>query len=879
MKKRKIIVLLLFIILNISYVYAENDTLENKTDVKAEVMEMKSFSEFAQGEKVIEEGLYNIVNNKNNKTLDVESNSTKVNASVKSWNINGGENQKFKFKYKDGYYTIQAVHSGLFLGIDNNKNVVQVEEKNSQKWIVKKETNGIYYILTKDTGYVLQLENISEGSKVKVSSEKNELCNFLLKGEKTVTGTKSIAPSIYNIVSSIDNSMLVDVTGCSNSENANIEIWKNNNGANQKFRFIYNGDGYYTIEAQNSKKVLTVENGRLSEGANVVQATNKKEDTQKWVVKYEKNGTYSIISKYNNLYLNLDGNATNGKNINLKRNNNNNQKFIIRDTVTISGTRSIKDGIYILSSQQNVSKVVDVYGNSKEDGGKINVWQNNGGNNQKFLVSYIGDGYYTIKSLNSGLALNVSNGNLTNGFTVNQSKYIDCNEQKWVIKDAGNGSYYIISKLNGLYLDVMGGTAYNGANIGTYFGHGGANQKFRFNAITVLEANKVIQDGEYEISTVLNNNQVLNVEKNEKIDGSNVNIRKRENENNQLFEIKSDSWGYYSIILKGTDCAVTVSETGVSDCTNVELKKYVAEEDSQKWIIVSSGKGYYYFISKWNGLYLDITGGTAYNNVNIEVYRGHRGDAQRFFINNKNSNKKIISNGVYAIKSNINNNFVIDVTSDSIANGANIELWQFNGNNNQLFRFTYNQEGYYTIKCLNSGKYLSIENNNINKRANIIQDEFKNSDSQKWILKKCTNNTYYIISKYSGLYIDLAGGFAYNGVNIELFDGNATNGQIFNLVKNESHGIDVSKYQVNTNWDAVKNSGIDFTMVRVGFRGYGSEGTLNMDSLFKQNISGALSKGIDCGVYFFSQAVNYNEGVEEAKWTLDKIKEIGRAHV
>ena len=84
-------------------------------------------------------------------------------------------------------------------------------------------------------------------------------------------------------------------------------------------------------------------------------------------------------------------------------------------------------------------------------------------------------------------------------------------------------------------------------------------------------------------------------------------------------------------------------------------------------------------------------------------------------------------------------------------------------------------------------------------------------------------------------------------------------------------GIDVSSYQGDIDWQQVKRSGVEFVFIRLGFRGY-TEGTLNMDSKFYQNIEGALDAGLDVGVYFFSQAISPREAVDEAEFVLDALK-------
>lgn len=84
-------------------------------------------------------------------------------------------------------------------------------------------------------------------------------------------------------------------------------------------------------------------------------------------------------------------------------------------------------------------------------------------------------------------------------------------------------------------------------------------------------------------------------------------------------------------------------------------------------------------------------------------------------------------------------------------------------------------------------------------------------------------------------------------------------------------GIDVSKYQGNINWKKVAADGVEYAFVRLGIRG-SSEGKLSLDDTYKDNIQGALENDIDVGVYFFTQALNKQEAIEEAEFVLEHIE-------
>ena len=82
--------------------------------------------------------------------------------------------------------------------------------------------------------------------------------------------------------------------------------------------------------------------------------------------------------------------------------------------------------------------------------------------------------------------------------------------------------------------------------------------------------------------------------------------------------------------------------------------------------------------------------------------------------------------------------------------------------------------------------------------------------------------------------------------------------------------MDVSTYQGEVDWQAVAADGIDFAILRLGYRGY-TEGGLFMDESFSRNLQGALDAGLEVGVYFFSQAITPEEAEAEAAYILNAI--------
>ena len=90
-------------------------------------------------------------------------------------------------------------------------------------------------------------------------------------------------------------------------------------------------------------------------------------------------------------------------------------------------------------------------------------------------------------------------------------------------------------------------------------------------------------------------------------------------------------------------------------------------------------------------------------------------------------------------------------------------------------------------------------------------------------------------------------------------------------------GVDVSEHQGEIDWAAAKADGVEFAILRAGYRGYGEAGRLAEDPMFRANLAGARAAGVRLGAYFFSQAVTPEEAEEEADFLLRLLSDAGCA--
>ena len=656
--------------------------------------------------------------------------------------------------------------------INENKENMQKEEKASTE---------------KEADKLLLNENSLEKSKGVVANIKESAKDEKENKEETPKSAE-IEQGVYTIESCIKDNMVLDIAGISNDNNANVELWQDNRGKNQRFEIEKADDNSYVITAYNSGKVITAESEKKKTGTNIKQYEYLNKDTQKWIIVEKAPNIFSFICVANGLYLDANGAvANNGTNIQLwSQNNSGAQDFRLKKMGLPNQKKlNLENGIYYIKSAINNDMVLDVSWGSNENGANIELWKNNKGLNQRFEIEYQ-DGYYTIKAVHSGKYLDAHDSGIKLGTNIEQFEYNGGENQKWIIKQVENGYYTIASKYSGLYVDANGAVANNGTNIQLWEKNGSVAQKFKI--VEVYVAKKTIDDGTYQIMSILNNSKVIDIESGSMDNGGNLLLWENKNGLNQYFNVRYLEDGYYSIISVNSGKALDVHGLGKSNGTNVE-QYYFNLGDNQRWIIQISeeDKDSFNIISKCNDLFLDLNG--AYDGSNLYVWEDNGNATQRFrFIKVQTKSERCFTDNIYEIKASNVSGMVLDVTGNSSDENANIELWQRNGGLNQRFKFEY-KDGTYIIIAQNSNKALTVEKNN------VIQKSLRNKENQKWVIQNYGNENYRIVSISTGLYMEIDGKVE-AGANIKVGNKNDNGLQIFKIpsikkitiVLNPGHG-------------------------------------------------------------------------------------------
>ena len=308
------------------------------------------------------------------------------------------------------------------------------------------------------------------------------------------------------------------------------------------------------------------------------------------------------------------------------------------------------------------------------------------------------------------------------------------------------------------------------------------------------ENKKLIPDGKYVISSMLNSKYVLDIEGGSTSNYGNVQLYLNNESTAQAFKVSHDAQGYVTFTNVNSGKVLDVSGGIASNGRNVQ--QYTSNGTrSQKWVIKKSGNGYTIVSALDSNFVLDLSSGKVNNGQNIQIYSSNGSNAQKWNLTKYLSkqekldqlaaeNKNTLADGVYKIGNAQNSNYVLDIASGSKNNGANVQLYLSNGTTAQSFKVTHDTNGYVTFTNVNSGRALDVSGGKVANYSNIQQYNSNGTKSQKWIVKK-SGSGYTIISALDSNYVlDLSGGKVVNSRNIQLYQSNGSKAQQWTFEKN-----------------------------------------------------------------------------------------------
>lgn len=562
--------------------------------------------------------------------------------------------------------------------------------------------------------------------------------------------------------------MVLDVTGGSASNGANVQIYQSNTTAAQRWRVSHDDDGYLTITNVKSGKVLDVSAGSTCLGTNVQQYTacGDANYAQKWIAVPNGDGSVRLLSAvWQQRTLDVAGGSLNSQtNVQLYTSNGTAAQrfsFIATNPASVDPCDDIlKDkGWCVISPSANGAVALDVAGGSLKNGGNVQTYSCNGTLSQLFKAEYR-DGYYVLRNAGSGKVLDVAAGDVVPGTNVQQWDESPNDNQLFSVVVNEDGSYSFINKATGLMLAVSGSNlvaAIVGDSVQTSF--------------VFAEQEDLLSEGLYEIYPSANSSYVLDVASASADSGANVQLYSNNGSFAQKWLLKKVDGAKNTYTFESVCSTNRLAVSGTNVCTMAP-----ADVKAQQWVARIDSNGIEFVSADDQDLSLDVKGGNFASSSNVQVYTSNDSAAQRFRLRSTSAD---VVNGTYFIRMASRANSVLDVSGGSSADGANVQIWQNNDTGAQKWNFSRNVDGSYTIVNAASGKALDVKDAAASSGTNIQQWSRNGSAAQRWYIEYVSGGFRLSSALNTAFVIDVSGGNAANGTNVALYASNDSKAQRF----------------------------------------------------------------------------------------------------
>ena len=410
---------------------------------------------FAAIRRVLEDGTYSFSSVADgSQAIDVSGASNSNGAAVQSYISNKTLAQYWNAIYdeKTGYYEIRSASSGLALDVAGGGSVsgtkVQQYAPNgtlAQRWSIVEKADGSISFVAANSGLALDLPggNARNGNHLQVYAPNDTPAQRWLASRVEA----SLPDGLFQIASRIDGDKVLDVSGGSLSQSAKNQVWEKNGTLAQKWIIKRRENGSYSLQNANSGWYLGDKNGSLFGYDSAIDSNAQ------WVPFFSLSGGYGLMNALSGKVLDISGgNACAGGMVRLwGRNDTAAQGWKIA-SCDILGSK-----YYVFQNVSGGNKALDVLNASNKSGSLVQLWDANGSNAQKWLLSKNSDGTYSFISVCSGKYLDVRDGEIDAGAVIQQWDENGTSAQKWLVSIGENGGIVILSASGNFSLGVKDG--------------------------------------------------------------------------------------------------------------------------------------------------------------------------------------------------------------------------------------------------------------------------------------------------------------------------------------------------------------------------------------------------------------------------------------
>ena len=423
----------------------------------------------------------------------------------------------------------------------------------------------------------------------------------------------------------------------------------------------------------------------------------------------------------------------------------------------------IATGIYYIKSKLDPTFILGTAGKSDLIRANIELQKFDESVEQRWVITSRGGGLYSIWNYDSGLSLDVwgNSGEVgANMQTFWRNNAYD--GEKFYLLKAKDGSIIIKPKCTKCVVEADGTKAAARVNIHTAVYTGNDNQKFELQKAKGAP----IKSGTYVIHTKLDDSKTLYVAGASTKNGGNIEIRDAKRAAASQITVFARSDGTVILSPVNSSMAIEPKDKGAVNRENVQ-QGTMSTKNTQKWLIQSDGKGYYYIRMSTRNRVLTVQGNNTANGTNVYLW-DKANTTNRLFSLERVDGNRVVPNGTYTFTNLKNTKLRMEVQGGSTANRGNIRTANAVDNNRQKFKVAYNSNGYYRISNVTSGKFLHVNTGKAKIGQNIMQYSKLEYDYQYFKLTDFNSTGTYTMLTKLGDYTVGNGNRGWSGANVEL---------------------------------------------------------------------------------------------------------------
>lgn len=281
-----------------------------------------------------------------------------------------------------------------------------------------------------------------------------------------------------------------------------------------------------------------------------------------------------------------------------------------------------------------------------------------------------------------------------------------------------------------------------------------------------------IPGGNYYINASFKDSSSVDITNGSMQSGTPIQLYSFNNTKAQQYRFIPDSSGGYQIISVNSGLALDVAG-GIAK-VGAEVRQFTPNgSKAQQWYLRDAGDSYYLqsALGNWT---LDIAGGVTGDGTKIALYEPNATKAQRFLLASVAS---LNGSQTHKLQSVSSSTLVFDIPGGSREDGPVLRLFRWNGSAAQRFTLQQVGNGVFTIKNVNSGKYVEVAGNATANESPVRQYTGNGTQAQRWLIRSQKNGGYAFIGSSSNKAIDIPGNNAAMGQNLQIYTQNGSNAQ------------------------------------------------------------------------------------------------------